>query len=480
MSLPIRTRLTIWYVALLAAIIAALGAFLLLRLRADLVTGIDRSLDARAAQISLGYAGGNQGDFQDVTDATLGTLPQGEHGAQVLSPRGEVLQTSGDRVAEAPMVDPGILARVVSGQHVRTVARLGSDREPFRLLSLSIPSGSTRVVLVVATSLDEVSASIHRLLVLILTAGPAVLVAAALVGWWLARKALLPVSRMTDKASGIGIDQLDERIAIPTGNDEVGRLARTLNGMLDRLERGVEEKRRFVADASHELRTPIAVMRSELEVSLRSRHLAPEAREVLESAIEEVERMGRTVENLLTLARLDEGKLQLVRAPLDLRDIAESVVAELHPLAATMGVSLTVEGGRAPTVGDRDRLRQVVTNLVDNAIKYSGTGGQVGVSVWCAESDAGITVSDPGPGISPEVLQRVFDRFFREAPARTRTTGGAGLGLAICREIVETHRGRIWATSEVGVGSAFSLALPRSSSRQTLADVALSSGRLSR
>ena len=477
MSFPIRTRLTIWYVALLAVILAALSAFLLLRLRADLVSGVDRSLDARAAQISLAYTGEGGGEFQDVTDATLGKLPQGEHGAQIVSAQGEVLQTSGDGAAEAPMVDRGILARVLSGQHVRTVARLGPDREPFRLLAVSLPSGATQQVLVVATSLDDVSASIRRLLVLILAAGPAVLIAAGLVGWWLARKALLPVARMTKQASGIGIDQLDERIAVPAVDDEVAGLARTLNGMLDRLERGVEEKRRFVADASHELRTPIAVMRSELEVSLRSRQIPPEARSVLESTVEEVERMGRMVENLLTLARLDEGKLQLVRAPLDLRDMAERVAGELQPLAATNGISLTVEGDSATTVGDRDRLSQVVTNLVDNAIKYSGRGGEVRVSVWNAGSDVGITVSDSGPGIPSEALPRVFDRFFRQDSARTRRSSGAGLGLAICRQIVEAHRGRIWVQSEVGMGSAFSLALPRSTSKRLVTDPAFSGAR---
>ena len=477
MNLPIRTRLTIWYVALLAAILAALSAFLLLRLRTDLVSGLDRSLDSRAAQISLGYTGDGGGEFQDITDATLGRSSQGEHGAQILSWKGVVIQSSGDQVAETPILDRTIISRVLGGQHVHTGARLGSDREPFRLLALPVPGRPTREILVVATSLEEINASIHRLLVLLIAAVPAVLLAAALVGWWLARKALLPVARMTEQASGIGIDQLDERIAVPRVDDELGRLARTLNGMLDRLERGVDEKRRFVADASHELRTPIAVMRSELEVSLRSRHIPPEARGVLESAVEEVDRMARTVENLLTLARLDEGKLQLVRAPLDLRDMAEAVASELQPLAATNGISVTVEGDPAATVGDRDRLRQVVTNLVDNAIKYSSRGGEVRVSVWSAGNDVGITVSDSGPGIPSAALPRLFDRFFRQDSARTRSSSGAGLGLAICRQIVEAHRGRIWVESEVGMGSAFSLALPRSTSNRLATDPALSGAR---
>ncbi|MDP9341471.1 MAG: heavy metal sensor histidine kinase [Actinomycetota bacterium] len=460
MSFPIRARLTAWYVVLLAAILAGLSAFLLLRLRSDLVAGVDRSLDARAAQISLGYQGGGEGEFQDITDATLIRLPQSEHGAQILSARGQVVETSGDPVAEAPMLDQATLNRVLDGQRVRVSAPLGADRERFRLLAVPAPKRPRSEVLVVATSLDDVDGSIHRLLVLLLTAGPAVLAVAAAVGWWLARKALLPVARMTQQAATIGIERLDERIAVPAVEDELARLARTLNAMLDRLERGVERTRRFVADASHELRTPLAVMRSELEVSLRSDDLSPAAREVVESSAQEVERMGRLVENLLTLARLDERRLQLHRVPLDLRELAAAVAAELEPLAAGKGVAVMVGGLEAVVEADRERLHQAVSNLMDNAIKYTGRGGEVRVSAWRDGAEAGIAVIDTGRGVDPESLPRIFDRFFRSDPARSRAEGGAGLGLAISREIVQAHGGRIWARSEVGSGSTFSLALP--------------------
>src|SRR5205823_5881183 len=167
-----------------------------------------------------------------------------------------------------------------------------------------------------------------------------------------------------------------------------------LSCILDRRERGVDQTRRFVADASHELRTPLAVMRSELEVSLRSDDLTAAAREVVESSAQEVERMSRLVENLLTLARLDERRLQLLRAPMDLRELAGTVVAELEPLAAGNGVAVVMDGAEALVEGDQERLHQAVGNLVDNAIKYTGRGGEVRVSVWRAGAEAGIAVSD--------------------------------------------------------------------------------------
>src|SRR3989442_5325245 len=236
--------------------------------------------------------------------------------------------------------------------------------------------------------------------------------------------------------------------------------------MLDRLEEGVAAKHRLVADASHELRTPLAVMRSELDVSLRSDHLSAEAREVLESTEEEVERMTRIVENLLMLARIDDGRLPLLPARTDLGDVTFAVAEDLRPLAEAKGVRMEVEDGGAPVTADRDRLYQAVANLVDNAVKYTEPGGKVRVEAWRNRREAGVTVTDTRPGIPREVLPRVFDRFFRGDGARSMSNEGSGLGLAICQEIVRAHGGRVWAESEPGLGSSFSLALPLHASEQ--------------
>ncbi len=465
MKLPIRVRLTIWYVALLAVILTVLGAFLVVRLRSDLVHGIDRGLGTRAAQIALGLRNGCEGEFQDVSDASLIGLPQGESGAQLLSRNGQVLESTGDPVAKGALVPKGSLPAVFAGSRVLQTISSGGDGESFRILAVQLPGGSCTAAVVVATSLEDVSGSVHRLMALLLVAGPAALFAAGAGGWWLARKALAPVSQMTREAGEIGIDRLDERVDVPGSSDELYRLATTLNTMLDRLEHGVEEKRRFVADASHELRTPLAVMRSELDVSLRSLHLTPASREVLESASEEVDRMSGIVENLLTLARIDEGGLQLLRERVDLHDLAESAVGSVRPLADAKGVHVDVAGDPAAADADRARVELVVSNLVANAVKFSRPGDRVSVTSWLSDAQAGCTVRDTGPGIQADLLPHIFDRFVRADPARTSGQGGSGLGLAICREIVEAHGGRIWVESQVGRGSAFSFTVPAASDR---------------
>ena len=469
MNLPIRVRLTAWYVGLLALILAALGGFLVVRLRADLVRGVDQGLDSRAAQISLGLQNGAgagsgtgsgcEGEFQDISDASLIGLPQGESGAQLLGPSGAVIETSGDTVAQHPLLSPSEAARISAGHSIRASITTGPDHEPFRILAVNLRSSSCRAVMVVATSLDDVRSSVRRLLILLLVAGPAALAAAGIGGWWLARRALRPVSAMTREAEELSVGRLDERIEVPHTADELQRLASTLNDLFDRLQGVLEEKRRFVADASHELRTPLAAMRAELDVSLRSERLDPAAREILESADEEVVRMHRIVENLLTLARIDEGELPLLRETVDLRDSATNAVASLDALVEAKQVRVELRGEGIEVNADRARLEQVLVNLVHNAVKFSPALGLVSISFRRDGPVAVCTVIDEGPGIESVLIPRVFDRFVRGDPARSGD-GGSGLGLAICREIVTAHGGKIWVDSRPGRGAAFSFELP--------------------
>ncbi|MCW3044525.1 MAG: hypothetical protein JWL57_2683 [Actinobacteria bacterium] len=446
---------------LLATILTAVGVFLPLRLSRDLVAGIDRTLDAGAAQISPANQETEVG-FQDASDASLAGLTGGETAAQTISVTGTVVLHSGDPASQSAMLPPASVARVLAGAHLRTSLRVGTDHEAFRVLALPLGAGPGRQVLVVASSLDEVDQSVHRLRVLLLAVVPAALLAAAGGGWWLARKALRPVAEITRQAGAIGVEQLHERVPAPSTTDEVAGLATTINAMLERIEHGVREKRRFLADASHELRTPLAVMRSEIEVSLRSDDLEPAARDVLVSNAEEVERMSRIVDDLLTLARIDEGRLELARSRVDLGAVAADVAASLRPLAEAQGVPVTVSGGEvgAQVDADPEHLRRAVRNLVENAVKYTGGGGKVGVEVWRRNGEAGLTVTDTGPGIPEALLERIFDRFVRVDTARSRSTGGSGLGLSITREIVEAHGGRVWAESTPGEGSAFSMGFP--------------------
>ena len=470
MSLRIRTRLTLWYVALLAVILAALAVFLVVRLRADLVAGVDRSLDVRAEQISLGFRGAGEGEFQDVSDSAFAGLPRSESASQIVSAGGDVLESSGDPIARRLMLGRGDVGAALAGEPVRATVSLGADGEPFRVLGLPAPGEPSSQVLVVATALETVDRSVERLVMLLLIAGPAALAAAGVGGWWVGRKALGPVARMTEQAAGIGIDRLDERVAVPRSTDELGQLARTFNAMLERLERDVQDKRRFVADASHELRTPLAVMRSELDVSLDADGLSSEEGEVLESVRDEVDRMSRIVERLLILARIDEGQLRLLRAPVGLGDVVEAVVRRLRPLADAKAITVTIEGDDTRVSADRERLVLAVETLVENAIKYTAPGGRVRISIERRADEAVVTVADEGPGMPAEAIPLIFERFYRLDAARTRSEGGSGLGLAICREIMQAHGGRVWAESNDGGGSSFFIALDaRAALREDLA-----------
>jgi heavy metal sensor kinase len=456
--LPIRVRLTAWYIAVLAAIIGVLGPFVVLQFRSDMQAGIDR--DARRAWVALAHEYADEG-LQHYGDYGRTFLPR-DGAAQVFDSGGRLLASWGDDMDEGGILAPaGPRADALAGKARLVTVSLGEDGEKYRVRIAPVERLGERHVLAVAESLQPVEASVARVLTLLLLTVPAALVAASIAGWWLARKALLPVRRMTSKADHIGIDRLDERIAVPHARDELAHLAVTLNAMLDRLEQGVAEHQRFVAHASHELRTPLAVMRAELDVNLRG-DMPESGRAVLESAREEVDRMSRTVENLMTLAHADEGQLQLLTTQVDLTDAADAAIRSLAPAAANNGIDLHAEDvtGDPPIVeADPHRVHQVLVNFIENAIKYTAPGGVVRVRAWQQGDRAGVTVSDTGRGIPPEARAHVFDRFFRVDRARQRTSGGSGLGLAICREIAEAHGGRVWVESEVGSGSAFSLEL---------------------
>jgi heavy metal sensor kinase len=454
--LPVRTRLTAWYMFLLAMILATLGSFLLLRLRADLVAEVDEALDAQAAGVLADDDG-----LAVISGRRVAGLPPGETAAQLLSAAGQVRDRAGSAAPAQSLLTPSMLQGALAGHQIRAEVGIGPGEARYRVLALRRTGQGAPTVLVVAAPVADIDRSVERLRLLLLVAGPIALALAGAGGWLLTRAALRPVDRMTEQAGAIGADRLGDRVSVPDAADELTRLARTLNGMLERIEHGVVEQRRFVADASHELRTPLAVMRAELEVALRDRNPGADASEVLDSAAEEVARMSKIVDDLLTLAHRDENRLELLLEPVDLGVIANEVAAQLRPLAEEAGVQLSVEApAAAVVVADQTRLIQVFTNLVDNAVKYTGPGGSVQVRVWDAPDGAGLVVSDTGAGIAPEHLAKVFDRFYRLDPARTRARGGSGLGLAICRELVEAHGGRIWADSVPGAGSTFALALP--------------------
>jgi heavy metal sensor kinase len=474
MRLPIRVRLTAWYSAVLVVIIAALGQFVVLQFRADMRAGIDRDVRQTWRPLARQYAAGGLADFA----AYSGTILPRDGADQVFDSGGRLLASWGSAATRVLIASPEVRADAIAGRSRVVTVALGEEGESFRAFVGPIDRLGQRQVLAVAEPIQPIEDSVERVLALLLFTVPAAVAAAAAGGWWLARKALRPVERMTSKAAQIGIDRLGDRVAVPPGSDELSHLAVTLNAMLDRLQHGVIEKQRLVADASHDLRSPLAVMRAELDVSLRG-DVVPAARPLLESVREEVDRMTRTVDKLLTLAQADEGQLKLLTAPLALRDRARSTIRALAPAAAAKHITLEEraalpEGDVSLVEADAHRIDQLLSNLIENAIEYTPSGGMVTVVTWRRRDEIGVTVSDTGPGIPSDALEHVFERFFRIDGARQRTSGGSGLGLAIVREIAEAHGGRVWVETGPGGGSAFSFALPAAvCSRRPAAGVAV-------
>jgi two-component system, OmpR family, sensor kinase len=455
--LSLRLRMTAWFVGLLAVIIAALGAFVVVQLRADLVGAIDAALRPAAAQIRDDMRIDGPTEFPDSAHTVL----KGERAAgQLVTPKGEILATFGDAVADRPIAAPGLLAQALAGERPLVTRVLGPAQDDFRVTAVKAEHRGRRFVVVAAQSSEPVDRSVGRVVKLLLLGGPAALLATALGGWWLARRSLRPIERISATAEAIGVDRLSERVAVWRSDDEVAHLARTINTMLDRIQFGVEEQRRLVADTSHELRTPLATMRSELDVSLRTDALSPAASEVLRSARDEVDAMSRTVDDLLTLAAADDGVLGLQAVATDLGDLVAGVASGLANVAERRAVTLGYEGPAVTVLADPVRLGHAIRNVLENAIEFSPPGGSVNITTTHHGTGARLVVEDDGPGVPPPLRERVFDRFFRIDPSRSRATGGSGLGLAITREIVAAHGGTVQATDVAG-RSAFVLDIPQ-------------------
>ena len=301
---------------------------------------------------------------------------------------------------------------------------------------------------------------LNRLVFVLLIGSPLAVIVSMFGGWFLAGRALRPVDTITLAAQRIAAGDLTQRIH-STSADEIGRLASTFNDMIARLEASIRQIRQFSADASHELRTPLTITKGETELALRKERTPEVYREVLESNLEEIDRMSRIVDELLFLSRADLGEIKIAKEPVQL----DQLVQEIQHQAIVLGKDREVEtvlGTLEPTevVGDEWRLRELFLNIVDNAVKYSQEKGTVEINLEHANGMAKISVQDNGIGISPDEQKQVFDRFFRSDTARAHAQKGTGLGLAICKWIAETHQGQIQIESTPGQGSRFTIFLP--------------------
>jgi signal transduction histidine kinase len=490
--LSIRARMTLWYTGILAATVLVLGgvAFGLL------MRGLWNDVDSTLERVARAAAQAAQQTATEFVPPDMNELLRRYFGSnfadrfyQFLDPRGEV-DPRLPRERGAPLtISPQALKNATEGYGTFETLPNGGQY-PLRVFTFPIVVRGRLVnVLQVGMSLEGLLRERQNFLWALATLTPLGLILAGGGGWLLARRVLRPVDQMTQAARRIEAERLAERLEGAEADDELGRLARTLNEMLARLEAGFAQVRRFSADASHELRTPLTILKGEIEVALRSAREPAEYERILESALEEVERMARLVDDLLMLSRADAGALRWDRELVELDRLVEEVAKQGEVLGRGREIQVAIQS-LEPLIahGDEQRLRQLLLNLVDNAVKYTPPAGRVTLSLRRAggETDgpptpspeavptrplahspncppiewAEIAVSDTGVGIPPEALPRIFERFYRVDGARSREAGGTGLGLCIAKTIAEAHGGTIRVQSAPGVGSTFTVLLP--------------------
>jgi heavy metal sensor kinase len=308
---------------------------------------------------------------------------------------------------------------------------------------------------------NQIEVVLHGLLLTFAIYMPFVVSLAVAGGYWLMRRSLAPVDEITKRAEGITSTNLSERLPVIRTGDELERLSMSLNRMIERLDEAFQHINRFSGDASHELRTPLTILQLELEGIVQDHRRDAPLRDQIGSALEETSRMSRIVESLLAISRLDAGEVKMDKTRLDLGELAATTADEMRLLAEEKSIRLqTHTSGTVHVEGDRTRLQQVIVNLIDNAIKYTQTGGTVGVSVHSEGNSAVLEVSDDGPGIPAHALPHVFERFYRADKARSRANGGAGLGLSIVKAICAAHNAEVKVSSQEGRGTCFRVELP--------------------
>ncbi|MFQ5483113.1 MAG: sensor histidine kinase, partial [Nitrospinaceae bacterium] len=342
--------------------------------------------------------------------------------------------------------------------------------QPIRVITMPVLRDNTLVNLIqVGTSLNAVHETLRNLRIFLLTSVPLVLLLSTLVGRFMARRALGPVAKITETARHITHEpDLHRRIPKPDVQDEIGKLVDTFNEMMDRLELSFQQVRQFSSDASHELRTPLTVLKGQTELVLGKERNLAEYREVLASNLEEINYMSKILEDLFTLAKSDEGRLKMEFAPVDLRPVVADVTRQLKLLAEEKALKVVPAYLDSVFVnGDSHRLRQMVWTLLNNAVKYTPRHGQIKITLSGQGDQAVFTVEDSGIGIPEKELPLIFNRFYRVDKARSRDEGGSGLGLSICKHIVESHKGRIEVESQMGVGTKFKVFLPKIASQSS-------------
>jgi two-component system, OmpR family, sensor kinase len=506
----IRTQMMLLYMLIFAILICLFGVVFFINLQSSLDANVDAELQEHAVDIASGiHDTGRRLTVQDVTGGLPGLVDADSESASPIKAAPTSVSTSpGSRQSLSANVDVGPVVRILDNKGtliyispafqnlmvplmsvtvalqdrpwVGTVTTVDGQQQ-VRLYSLPLVSdGSVYGIVQVGESLTSLGNTLRTAFIELIVIGLGVLLLALGVSYWLALRAFAPVKKMTSIARRIEAGDLQERVPVPPGNDELHTLALTFNEMIERLEKDFVRQRRFVSDASHELRTPVAAIRSLTDVALSQQNGTGEGQEAgkaggaggagassdeylstLRDVNAEAERLGHLINDLLALARTDENQLLLEREAVRLDLLAADVVATTEALASEKGIALEVKADQPATViGDEVRLIQVMMNLIDNAIAYTNRGGKVLLSVEVRERSVYLIVQDSGIGIAQEHLEHIFERFYRVDAARSRAAGGSGLGLAIVDWIVRAHDGAISVESQVGKGTTFTVQLP--------------------
>jgi len=458
LQLPLRLRLTLWYTFSLGIILLLFTAFVYIQASRSLMNQIDAALRLAANQALLNVApAGGRLQLQTTTqntsssrhfsdDFVIHLLAQDETILDIISVEDEPPSFSSQA--------PGFETQ-------------WNDGDPWRVYRQTVDIDDQSGWIQVAQELEPLNNTLASLRTQILWGLPLALILAGVGGYFLASRALRPIDRITQTAQAINASDMHERIHFDGPADEVGRLAETFDTMLDRLQTAFERERRFTADAAHELRTPLAALKGRIGVTLSQQRRPQTYIDTLQDMEKQVDRLIRLSNDLLFMARIDQGQLVPQMEKIDGVDFLDAVVDQIRPLAALK--SITIQETFAPHLflnGDIDLLIRLFLNLLDNAVKYTPENGRVSIQATTDIAAVRVAISDTGPGIAPEALPHLFERFYRAESDRTRQStdnnlGGAGLGLGIAYEIARLHHGSLTVQSELGQGATFTVQLPK-------------------
>jgi heavy metal sensor kinase len=459
----VRTRLTLWYVGVLAAALIIVAVLIYVLLQRALYLRIDETLDAgiRSAMTSLENDLREGQDHEDSARSTAAELSSRTQMLAIYGTDGRLL-AEGGRDGDLEIVLPPLDAIPDGEVLLQTVLETdGDDRHRLALRRVSLPP--SEYVVVAGTALEPMDEELEFLRGILGYIVPIALGIAGIGGWFLARQSLSPVVSMADRARRIGVENLSERLPVANPRDELGHLAETFNELLGRLEASLILQRQFMADASHELRTPVATARTAASVALQQEHREEgDYRETLAIVEQQTVRLSRVVDDMFTLARADAGNFPVRITPMYLDEVIDDVVRAARVIASTKNVAidpLTIRS--AAFTGDEDLIRRMIVNLIDNAVRHAPPGSTVRVDLDQTETGYVIAIRDQGPGIPPEIRPHIFERFYRgDAARRHDVHDGAGLGLALARWIASVHGGDVALARSSPSGSTFVVSLP--------------------